>query len=134
GNKEAARVAYAEATRYYDLNRFDLALEAFQRAYWNYEEPAFLYNLAQCHRQLHHKSDAVAFYRSYLRKLPDAPNRGDVQRTIGDLEAAIALEKVATRSPPQGTIAPHAAAPTTEPSRSSLTAIQPAPPRQRSLV
>jgi tetratricopeptide (TPR) repeat protein len=103
-NKEAARVAYSEGTRYYDLNRFPLALEAFQRAYWNFEDPAFLFNIAQCHRAMKHTRDALAFYRTYLRKLPDAPNAGEVRRLIADLEAASALEEqsiaAAHASPP----------------------------------
>lgn len=91
-DKAAARAAYAEGTKYYDLNNFEAALKSFEKAYWNYEEPAFLYNIAQCYRQLDRKQDAVKFYRSYLRKVPDAPNRADVERTIATLESAIAKE------------------------------------------
>src|SRR5439155_18979189 len=89
-DKDAARKAFLEGTKYYNLNQYSDALEAFKRAYWNYEDPSFLYNIAQCHRALKHKSDAVEFYRSYLRNAPDTPKRVDVQRIIADLEAAIA--------------------------------------------
>ena len=134
-NKDAARAAYADGTRYYDLNRFDLALEAFQRAYWNYEDPAFLYNIAQCHRQLRHKSDAIAFYRSYLRKLPDAPNRTEVQRLIGDLEAAIAVEKTTATSPPQETLAPAATAtPAAQAAPANAVTAEHTPPPRRSIA
>ena len=88
-DKAAARSAYAEGTKYYDLNNFEAALKAFEKAYWNYEEPAFLFNIAQCYRQLDRKKDAVKFYRSYLRKVPDAPNRSDVEKLIASLDAAI---------------------------------------------
>src|SRR5512143_3705253 len=74
-DKAAARAAYAEGTKYYDLNQFEPALKAFEKAYWNYEEPAFLFNIAQCYRQLDRKPEAVKFYRSFLRKVPEAPNR-----------------------------------------------------------
>jgi tetratricopeptide (TPR) repeat protein len=97
-DRALARQAYSEGTKFYDLNQFAEALEAFKRAYWNYEEPVFLFNIAQCHRALGHKSDALGFYRSYLRKAPDAPNRDDVQRIITDLEGAIARDKSAAAS------------------------------------
>jgi len=92
-DKEAARREYAEGTRRYDLNEFGPALEAFRRAYLAYEEPAFLYNIAQCHRQLNHKAEAIQFYRSYLRKLPAAPNRAEVERIVATLEAAVARDR-----------------------------------------
>jgi tetratricopeptide (TPR) repeat protein len=92
-DKAAARAAYADGTKYYDLNNFEAALKSFEKAYWNYEEPAFLYNIAQCYRQLDRKTEAIKFYRSYLRKVPDAANRAEVERTIATLEAAIATEK-----------------------------------------
>src|SRR4051794_4096008 len=81
-DKEAARKAYSEGSRYYDLSQYADALEAFKRAYWNYEDPIFLFNIAQCHRLLDHKSEAISFYRSYLRKLPHARNRAEVQRVV----------------------------------------------------
>jgi tetratricopeptide (TPR) repeat protein len=88
-DKAAARAAYSEGTRYYDLGQYKEALEAFKRAYWNYEDPAFLFNLGQCHRQLGHDAEALGAYRSYLRKLPDAANRQGVTRMIDALEAKI---------------------------------------------
>src|SRR5215471_9023085 len=77
-DKEAARREFLEGTRRYDLTEFAPALEAFKRAYLAYEDPAFLYNIAQCYRQLGEKQSAVKFYRSYLRKVPDAPNGDEV--------------------------------------------------------
>jgi hypothetical protein len=51
-DKPAAREAFAEGTRYYDIADFGRALEAFKRAYVSYEEPSFLFNIAQSHRRL----------------------------------------------------------------------------------
>src|SRR5436305_13211216 len=103
-DKEAARKAYLEGQKYYNLAQYGDALEAFKRAYWNYEEPTFLYNIAQCHRALKHKSEAIDFYRSYLRKSPDARNRAEVQRIIAELEAALTQERALSTAPPQGTL------------------------------
>jgi tetratricopeptide (TPR) repeat protein len=92
-DRAAARSAYIEGSKHYDLNQFTEALEAFKRAYWNYEDPVILYNIAQCHRALGHKKEAVDFYRSYLRKSSTASNRADVQKLIAELEAAMAAER-----------------------------------------
>ncbi len=101
-NRVAAKQAYSEGTRYYDLNQYPQALEAFKRAYWNYELPAFLFNIAQCYRLLGNKSDAIAFYKSYLRKTGNPPNRKEVEHVIATLESAIAREKEAMVTPPTG--------------------------------
>ena len=103
-DKEAAKQAFSEAQRYYNLNQYADALEAFKRAYWNYEDPVFLYNIAQCHRLLKHKAEAIEFYRSYLRNSPNARNRAEVQRVIGELEASLQQDRALANAPPEGTI------------------------------
>jgi hypothetical protein len=144
-DKAAARQAYLEGSKYYDLNQFDQALEAFKRAYWNYEEPVFLYNIAQCLRALKRKPEALDFYRSYLRKAPNATNRAEVQRLIGEMEQAVAQEKAVTTGPPQGTLAetkpaapppekpatPAAPPPTTSSSTEQTLTSAPPPPRDK---
>ena len=49
----------------------------------------------------------MLFYRSYLRKVPDAPNADDVHQLIASLEAAIAKDKA--NAPPTLTIPPQQA-------------------------
>jgi tetratricopeptide (TPR) repeat protein len=105
-DKETARREFLEGTRRYDLNEFGPALEAFKRAYMAYEDPAFLFNIAQCYRQLGDKPNAASFYRSYLRKVPDAPNREDVSATIATLDAAIAQDNAKAREKAAGAPAP----------------------------
>lgn len=122
-NKEVARQAFQEGRRLYDLNDFKSAVESFKKAYLNYEEPVFLFNIAQCYRQLNDKPEAVKFYKNYLRKAPAASNAEEVRQVIASLETAITREKEAASAPPQGTasttesVAPapatHAAAVTT---------------------
>jgi tetratricopeptide (TPR) repeat protein len=90
----AAREAYLAGSRQYDLNAFAPALESFKRAYMLYEDPALLYNIAQCYRQLHDEEQAVQFYRSYLRRLPGAPNRDEVQRRLATLEQSLAAKRL----------------------------------------
>jgi tetratricopeptide (TPR) repeat protein len=137
-DKAAAEAAYREAVKRYDLNEFQTALDSFKRAYIEYEEPTLLFNIAQCHRQLGQRSKAIQFYRSYLRRLPEAGNRDEVKRIMDNLEAAIAQERASTTAPPMGVIdAPGAGATTTTaPSvapQPSLLVARPAasPPRPR---
>jgi tetratricopeptide (TPR) repeat protein len=117
-DKAAARQAYAEGSKYYDVGQYAEALESFKRAYFNYEEPVFLYNMAQCHRALGHKREAVDAYRSYLRKSPNAANRGEVQDIITELNAAIERDRRAEASKP---IAPTPTVTTTTTSPPSVT-------------
>jgi tetratricopeptide (TPR) repeat protein len=87
-DKAAAREAYQEGSRYYDLAEYQAALESFKKAYLQYEEPSFLFNIAQCYRQLGDRNQAIVFYRSYLRKDPNSPRRKEVRDLIASLEAA----------------------------------------------
>ena len=96
GGRAVARRAYAEGKRHYDVGEYEPALAAFKRAYLAHEDPVLLYNIAQCQRQLHQPADALTSYRSYLRRLPDAANRAEVEDTIGKLE----LETGERKPPP----------------------------------
>jgi len=106
GDRQAARAAYEEGNKYYYLTDFDKALEAYRRAYFSYEDEALLFNIAQCYRALGKKDEAAKFYRSYLRKATDPPNRAEVLKIITALEVEIAGEKATAQSPPNGTIPP----------------------------
>ena len=88
-DRATAREAYRDGTRLYEVGEFAKALEAFKRAYLAYPDPSLLFNLGQCYRQLGVKPDAVRSYRQFLNKVPDAPNRADVERLIANLEASI---------------------------------------------
>ncbi|MDB4967740.1 MAG: hypothetical protein JWN44_3429 [Myxococcales bacterium] len=127
-NKNVARQAYEEGRRRYDLSEFGPALEAFKRAYLNYEDPAFLFNIAQCHRQLGKKDDAIRFYRSYLRNKSDTPNRDEVRAIVAKLESEVAEENARVASAARNTtIAPANAAPmAASPPTNVLTARPPA--------
>jgi tetratricopeptide (TPR) repeat protein len=82
-----ARAHAKQATTYYNLSRFRDALAEYEAAYMIRPDPALLYNVAQCHRQLGNDADALRFYKSYLRNAPDAPNRAEVEKRIKQLEA-----------------------------------------------
>jgi tetratricopeptide (TPR) repeat protein len=129
-NKAEARQAYLEGSKYYDLNQFSEALESFKRAYWHHEDPAILFNIAQCHRALGHKKEAIDFYRSFLRKAPEVRNRDELQKIIADLENAIEREKAVATAPPRGMMA--SGDKSAEPARKTVEPISSAPPPAQS--
>jgi hypothetical protein len=103
---EQARALHHEARQDYDLGEYQNALEKFKRAYRLHEDPTFLFNIAQCHRQLGDKQAAIRAYRTYLIKTPDAANREQVRDMIGKLEKQLAEEQSAKNGPPTGTLSP----------------------------
>jgi tetratricopeptide (TPR) repeat protein len=86
-NRAVAREHYNQGTRHFELGHYQEALGEFEAAYMAVPDPAFLFNIAQCHRKAGHDKEAVGFYKSYLRNAPNAPNRVDVQKRIQELES-----------------------------------------------
>lgn len=86
--KKRARANAQRGTAHYNLDQFDKALPAYEAAYLDFQDPALLFNIAQCHRKLGHGAEAVAYYRKYLRNAPQAPNRAEVEKRIEELETA----------------------------------------------
>ncbi len=126
--KQRVRALYEQATKDYNLGRFDDALRLYTQAYEIRADPAFLFNIAQCYRQLHRPAEAAREYRAYLREAPDAPNRAEVQQRIKDLDEETARQEAA--KPPAGTQPP--AGDTAATPRADLVATAPAEqPRSR---
>jgi hypothetical protein len=131
-----ARDAFKSAQVHYDLKEYGAALEDFKTSYRLVQDPVMLFNIAQCHFFLGQNEEALGFYRNFLRRSPDAPNRATVERKIQDLErkvaaAAKANPTVATPAPPAGSPGSLAPAPVVSPPSSTtpppVTASVPAP-------
>jgi len=118
---EKAREHYLQGDAYYKLDKYASALQEYEQAYVAKSDPSFLYNIAQCHRLMGDKAEALKFYRRYLKDAPTAPNREVAEKHIKDLEAALAAPGGA---PPPPTPAP---ASTTNPPTLALNAPPPAP-------
>lgn len=76
-----------EGNEAYDQGDFQLALEHFEETYRLFPHPDVLYRLALCHERLGNDSDAIQHYRLFLSAVPDARERGRVERTIELLSA-----------------------------------------------
>ncbi len=88
-----ARSRVKAAQQAYDLAKFDDALREYSEAYRLDARPAFLFNIAQCHRQLGNYERATFFYRRYLDLSPKRPpNAAMVEGLIQEVEARAAEE------------------------------------------
>jgi tetratricopeptide (TPR) repeat protein len=105
-SKQEARARYTTAESHYNLNEFQEALQDYKEAYRLFPDPVFLFNIAQCQRQIGNSEEAIKFYRSYLRNKPKAPNRQEVLRRIDEMQAAIDAKKSAPNRPPAGLAPP----------------------------
>jgi tetratricopeptide (TPR) repeat protein len=118
--KTKAREHYQKGLTHYDIKEYSDALTEFKNAYRVVQDPAFLFNIAQCYRKLGQDVEALDYYRNYLRRFPTAPNRAEVDRRIQEIE-----RELATRAPASG--APLATA-EPPPSRPPVDTIKPLTP------
>jgi tetratricopeptide (TPR) repeat protein len=84
--KVKAREHYQKGLTHYDIKEFSEALAEFKNAYRVVQDPAFLFNIAQCYRKLGQDPEALDYYRNYVRRFPTAPNRAEVDRRIQEIE------------------------------------------------
>jgi hypothetical protein len=89
-DKKKAMEHWKKGNTAYTLGKFDAAIGHFETAYVEHPAPAFLFNIAQCHRQLRACKKASFFYRRYLSAKPDADNRPEVEGYIKEAEAMCA--------------------------------------------
>ena len=87
-----AKRAFISGMKHFDLGEFNEALGDFKDGYRAKEDPVFLYNIAQCYRALSENRDAVRYYRLYLSRASNAPNRPEIEQRIATLQAATAAE------------------------------------------
>ena len=107
----AAREHYKRGNTLYDLNRFDEAVKEFEAAYELKDDPVLLYNIAQSYRLANKYSEALRFYRNYLRRYAsankkDAPNKSEVEQKIDDMEKLITEQNRVATAAPDTTLAP----------------------------
>jgi tetratricopeptide (TPR) repeat protein len=134
-DKALARQAYQEGTRYYNFGEFDKALESFKAAYLHLQDPALLYNIAQCHRQLGQKAEALQVYRSFLREAVNIPEaqRANVRDVVNQLESSIAADRKAEEDRRAAEAAAAAQAQAQAQAAAAVAVEQPAPPPKKPL-
>jgi tetratricopeptide (TPR) repeat protein len=104
--REKAREHFQQGQRLFKVSRYREALEQFKEAFVAFEDPVFLFNVAQCHRLLGENAEAVLFYRRYLEAAPAAPQRARVNKWIAELEATAPGPSRTGLAPPPVTVSP----------------------------
>jgi len=84
---------YNEGTQAYNLGEFGRAVDLFKQAYKVKPDPVFLFNIAQSLRLNNQYGEAAFFYKSFLRNMPQAPNKAEVEGRIKEMEDAEAKAK-----------------------------------------
>jgi hypothetical protein len=125
-----AKRHFEQGQRLFTVSRYREALEEFKEAFVAVQDPVFLFNIAQSHRLLGERGEALRFYRRFLesRPAPPAQERARAQKWIAELEAEESRGPAQATSP---TLPPPAegASPATAPTASApLPAL--APPRE----
>jgi len=83
-----ARTVAAAAAALFAAGDYERALDAYQRAYLDdIDEPQYLLRIAECYRALHQPSEALRFYRLYLKERPHAPERASIEASMRALAA-----------------------------------------------
>jgi tetratricopeptide (TPR) repeat protein len=98
----AAREHFQRGTTAYDLGRFLEAAHEYEAAYEAKPDPSLLFNIGQSYRFVPDYGKAIHSFRAYLRRVPDAPNRTEVETRILEMQHKLEAE-------------PHAAVPATTP-------------------
>jgi Tetratricopeptide repeat len=94
-DEKQARVLYDRAEKSFDLGKFGDALADYQSAYEAKPLPGFLFNIAQCYRNMGKFERARFFFRRYLALEPHAPNRFRVEELIAEMSKQLEAQAAA---------------------------------------
>jgi len=97
-----ARKHFIAGTREYQLGEFKQAAEEYKAAFRAKSDPVLLYNIAQALRLGGDLTQALFFYQSYLRSVPSAANKAEIDERIRKLQEQIK----ANQAPPNSTLSP----------------------------
>ncbi|HET6283116.1 MAG TPA: hypothetical protein VFH73_19315 [Polyangia bacterium] len=136
---EKARAHFEHGERLYKVSRYREALEEFKEGFVSKADPVFLFNIAQCHRLLGEREEALTFYRRYLQADPRSFRRLEIEKRIHDLETQIAVDPTPPPPPrtaprPAASAAPVTMPPPVAPVVTSLAPANPTAPAATSLV
>jgi tetratricopeptide (TPR) repeat protein len=96
-----ARNHFERGRRYFQVDEFQKAIEEFKAAHVEKPDPAYLYNIAECHRRLGETKDALVFYRRFLSlSPPNNPARPTARKRIAELEAQHDAAPTGAEAPP----------------------------------
>lgn len=104
-----AREQFLKGQKAYAAGEYEKALAAFSEAYGLQPVPGFLFDIAQCHRQLGNYERAAVFYQQYLELSPSKENVAIVRALLAEARTAEKERKrrsVDQETPGPGSVAP----------------------------
>ncbi len=104
-NHERAQEAYKQGAAAYASGRYLEAAHWFQQADHYEPDGRLCYNIALAFESLNSTADALRWYRDYLRRVPGAEDRAEVERAVRRLEAKLAasgVQQLTVLSSPDG--------------------------------
>ena len=96
-DRAAAKQAYEEALRAFNLGQWGEAVAGFQRSYKLSGDAALLFNVAQAQRQAGNVKEAIIAYKAFLREKPDTPHREMIEAKLKELEAWVETKTAAAK-------------------------------------
>jgi tetratricopeptide (TPR) repeat protein len=89
-----ARAHFERGRTYFEVDEYRKAIAEFKAAHIEKPDPAFLYNIAECHRRLGEVAEALQFYRRFLATAPAGDKtRPVVEQRITDLQSVADVPK-----------------------------------------
>ncbi|MDY0001302.1 MAG: PEGA domain-containing protein [Polyangia bacterium] len=95
--KALAKKHFERGELFYQQGDFRKALGEYKTAQQHFRHPAFIFNIAQCHRQLKEWERALFFYQLYLSEAPGAPNKAEVNLRIKEAKAKMEEARAAAQ-------------------------------------
>jgi hypothetical protein len=93
----AAKQAYEEALRAFNLGHWQDAIAGFEKSYTLSGDAALLFNVAQAQRQAGNVKEAIIAYKAFLREKPDTPHREMIEAKLKELEAGAETKTAAAK-------------------------------------
>lgn len=90
---------FHKGQRFFDLGKWDEAVEEFEKAYTLRSEPSFLYNMAETLRRKGDTKRALDVYTNFLTKAPKSSMRPEVEGWIRKLQRQLDEAASAPKAP-----------------------------------
>lgn len=94
----AAKKRYESGEREYLAGRFWQSAKSFEEAYALSRRSDLLFNAARAYDRGEYAVRAIEAYQAYLDAMPDAPDKPQIQKRIGELRATLAKLFIATQA------------------------------------
>jgi tetratricopeptide (TPR) repeat protein len=104
-DRERARERFERGARAYEAGRYREAVDSFLEAARFAPNPAFSYNVGLAYEASGDVAQALRWYRDYLRRLPHATDRAEVERSVRRLEEQLqqrGVQQITITSVPEG--------------------------------